>query len=124
MIALIRLLRAFPASRRHIGSRVAAPVLAFGGASTAPPTAAQEIARLNDDAKVPTPNRDAAQIGACGLDLTTIEQATDADLLWRVVGDLVLPGKVGKATQIRILRRVWQVEPAFGYSSFLDSPTQ
>lgn len=87
------------------------------------PARAQQKTTLTADAEFPALSRDRARLAALGLDLATLEQATDAALLWRAVRELVLPGKVSVETQQRILRRIWLVDADIRRSSDLASPT-
>jgi hypothetical protein len=87
------------------------------------PARAQERTSLSADAETPALGRDRALLAALGLDLATLEHAEDAALLWRAVRELVLPGKVSEATQQRILRRVWLVDPDIRRGSRVASQT-
>jgi hypothetical protein len=53
---------------------------------------------------------DRSLIAGYGLDIATIESALGLDVLWRVVRELVLPGRVSEETQRRVLRRVWALD--------------
>jgi Asp/Glu/hydantoin racemase len=87
------------------------------------PARAQQRTTFTADAESPALSRDRARLAALGLDLSTLEQVTDAALLWRAVRELVLPGRVSVETQQRILRRVWLVDADIRQGSRLDSPT-
>ena len=78
---------------------------------------------MTADATPAAPSGEAGLLAAYGLDLATIEQVDDAALLWRVVREIVLPGKVSEATQQRILRRVWIADPAIRDASVDHSAT-
>lgn len=103
----------------------AALLFALGVAAAALPQSgnAQEIAKMTADSETNGQARDLALLAALGLELAAIEQATDAELLWRAVRELVLPARVSEATQRRILRRVWLADPAICDGSAADSAT-
>ena len=101
----------------------AAMAVALCVSAAGAPASGQARATLTADAEASTLGRDRARLAAFGLDLATLEQIQDAALLWRAVRALVLPGKLSAATQQRILRRVWLVDPDIARGSFVDSTT-
>jgi hypothetical protein len=66
---------------------------------------------------------DHALLAGLGLDSATIDSCQDAELLWRAVRELVLPGKLTERTQQRILRKIWAVDPDIADGSWLASDT-
>jgi hypothetical protein len=64
---------------------------------------------------------DSVMLAKFGLDLSAIDACEDVELLWRVVRELVLPGRVSEATQHRILRRVWAIDPDIRSGSVVQS---
>jgi hypothetical protein len=101
----------------------AALALALCVSAAGAPASGQARTTLTADAEAPALGRDHARLAALGLDLATLERGHDAALLWRAVRELVLSGKVSEATQQRILRRVWLVDPDIARGSQVDSAT-
>jgi len=103
----------------------AALLLASAGALavlTAPnPAHGQEATPVKRSGERTTAPDDGALLQEFGLDLATLDQATDTARLWRAVRELVLPGRVSEQTQRRILRRVWLVDPDIAEGSRFDS---
>jgi len=102
---------------------VVAGLAAAAVAAIPNPGFAQEARSMTTRGQGQANEADRAAVAALGLDLASIEQCHDAALLWRAVRELVLPGRVAEATQRRILRRVWSVDPEISQGSYVDSPT-
>jgi hypothetical protein len=99
-----------------------AAAIALCLASAAGPVRGQDKATMTADAEGAAPSLDAALLAGLGLDLAAVEQADDVALLWRAVRALALPGRVSEATQQRLLRRVWAIDPDIRHGSRIDSP--
>lgn len=103
----------------------AALLLASAGALavlTAPnPAHGQEATPVKRSGERTTAPDDGALLREFGLDLATLDEATDTGRLWRALRELVLPGRVSEQTQRRILRRVWLVDPDIAGGSRFDS---
>lgn len=115
------------APRLAPGARTAraALLLASAGAlavlTTPNPAHGQEVTPVKRSGERMTAPDDSALLHEFGLDLATLDRSTDTGRLWRAVRELVLPGRVSEATQRRILRRVWLVDPDIAEGSRVDS---
>lgn len=70
-------------------------------------------------AQRPTAADDAA-LAPYGVSTQTVEDSTDEALLWRIVREVVLPGRVSAATEHAILLRLWQVDRSLAAADLLD----
>lgn len=100
---------------------IALAVLAVTALLAQPPRAfAQETGKMT--ASVDRDDiGDQSLLAAFGLPADAIERCQDAELLWRVVRELVLTQRVSEPMQQRILRRAWLADPAVREGSFTDS---
>ncbi len=82
---------------------------------------AQEILPMSAVEQHSPQSADSAALAKLGLDLSKIETCEDVEQLWSAVRELVLPGRVTPATQQRILRRVWVIDPDIRSGSVVPS---
>ena len=82
---------------------------------------AQEALEMTATERSSEPSADSVALAKLGLDLAAIDTSEDVERLWRAVRELVLPGRVAEATQQRILRRVWAIDPDIRSRSTVES---
>ena len=112
-----------PVSLTALAAMLVAGIAAATVAAMPNPGFAQEARPMATRGPGATTDADRVALAAIGIDLAAIEDCRDVALLWRAVRELVLPGRVSEATQRRILRRVWSVDPEISQGSYVDSPT-
>ena len=94
---------------------LAAIAIIGSGAMSPIEVQAQETASRMDP---PLNHDDGSVLAELGLNIANLEATDNLELLWRAVREVVLPGKVTEATQRRILRRVWAIDPDVAKSAW------